>query len=979
MTSPLDIRNDTPGLLRTESMGMTLTFDRLSATTGRITWNIPQPATGCAATTQAYNGIIITFDVTGNDSTKLPNNGVIYNADPTVDNNLFAGDHIGTSKVVGAFYNDKVTSFLDISGLTETMPCYVSAFPVDIQNRYYREGIHAYSLDFRQDGTGDTNGTQVVVLHPGTTSVGGAQPTDITGLDANTDYTFTIERGLVPKPNRPLEPQECSPSPWSYDITIHGSDAQDYNDLVQAIKVQLQLLQSPTQGVTPPNTNAFYIDGGTVYQWNGSTYNIVSVLHQSTDPALVVDGTYWLNTTTNVLNYRVQGVWQPVVVIAFATDPAVPECQQGVYWFDGTTARLWDGNVWQAVTAYTGTTNPSLPIAPPCGSFWYNTATHTLNKWNEVAIAWNQTSAVQYGTPINVAAYTNYVQKWYNTTTHQINVWNNGWVVDASARISEIQPTFGLVDGTIWMNPTTNIMMIWSASGNMWVQSDVMIFATDPSLCQQWWNTQNNTMNVWDPITGAWVVAVEFWMTSNDPSVAPMISEGSVWNNSGTLYYWKNACFVLAQTINYPYDPYTSIADGTVWHNTTTDLWFVRNAGLWIPINITKSSSDPATLPAGTLWFNPVTSTLSLWNGMMWVTLTYSSTTLVPKQGTLWFNSATQQLMEWNGSMWIKAVPLIDVGFNCFGNILFTDTSRGSLSWVNITDGTLFKSLTGGFALDLPSPGTDGISEDPSYQEIGIGTDGTNDERLRLMAEIRYGLGYPTVDVELQPEQLNFAIDAALQTFRQHSSAAYTQGFFFLQVRAEHQRYLLTNKVSGMNKIVSILGVHRLTSSFLSSAHGAGVYGQIVLQHLYNMGNFDLLSYHIMTEYTKTMEILFAGRITFNWNEQTRELYIHQRFPTNERMCLIEAAVERTEQQLLTDRRCRPWLRKWATAEAMLILANTRGKYGTLPGAGGGVTLNASDLRQQATADKELCLNEIYDNVADTPEEWGMTGTFIFG
>lgn len=182
-----------------------------------------------------------------------------------------------------------------------------------------------------------------------------------------------------------------------------------------------------------------------------------------------------------------------------------------------------------------------------------------------------------------------------------------------------------------------------------------------------------------------------------------------------------------------------------------------------------------------------------------------------------------------------------------------------------------------------------------------------------------------------------------------------------------------------MNKIVDILGIYRLTSSFLSSAHGAGVYGQIVLQHLYNMGTFDLLSYHIMGEYTKLMEMLFAARLTFTWNEQNRELFIHHRFPFVERMVAIEASVERTEQDILSDRYARPWVRRYAAAVCRLILAEIRGKFSTLPGAGGSVTLNAETLRQASATEIEALLTEIENYIVDRPEEWGIGQTFTFG
>jgi hypothetical protein len=145
------------------------------------------------------------------------------------------------------------------------------------------------------------------------------------------------------------------------------------------------------------------------------------------------------------------------------------------------------------------------------------------------------------------------------------------------------------------------------------------------------------------------------------------------------------------------------------------------------------------------------------------------------------------------------------------------------------------------------------------------------------------------------------------------------------------------------------------------------------------MGTFDLLSYHIMAEYTKQMEVLFAARLTFTWHEQSRELWIHHRFPFSEPMVSVEATVERTEQDLLTDRYTRPWLRRYALATSRLMLAEIRGKYGTLPGAGGGISLNASDLRMAAKEEIDVCIQEIDDFIADRPEEIGLGAFYTMG
>lgn len=292
---------------------------------------------------------------------------------------------------------------------------------------------------------------------------------------------------------------------------------------------------------------------------------------------------------------------------------------------------------------------------------------------------------------------------------------------------------------------------------------------------------------------------------------------------------------------------------------------------------------------------------------------------------------------------------------------------------------TLFTNLLVPYSFVNPNPGTDGVSGQPSYSELGIGTDGSNDERFRLMNEVRYELGYPVIDVELTQEQLDFCVSRAIEEIRGKSGIGYRHGFFFMRVNAETQRYLLTNRVQGMEKIVQVQGVYRLTSAFLSSAHGAGVYGQIVLQHLYNMGTFDLLSYHIISEYIELMEILFAARITFTWDEHSRELWMHHRFAFNEPMVLIECSTERVEQEIIVDRWCRSWIRRFAAATAREILAEIRGKFSTLPGAGGGVTLNAADLRTTATEMKVKLEQEIADYQVDKPEDYGMGTQFTIG
>lgn len=977
--STFDLQPAAPGLLRAESVNITLKFERTGPTTGRVSWNIPTPAAGCTAENQAYCGILVTIDTTPASIDKMPTNGQVYSSDPTVDLNLFAGDKLGTAYVVGGFYNDRTTTFFDVTGLKPNTPYYVSGFPMDCQYRYYVEGVHAYSVDYKNRGTDGTNGTQAVLLNY-TSTPAGVKTTDYTGLMPRIVYDFKLQLGVTPKPNRPLDPSECKLAAPMYTIEVDGTFAQTYDELVAAINQQLALLKNCVQGPLAPNTGAYYWNSGQkkLFQWNGSSHVEVPVIYDTQTPNSVSTGSYWLNPTTNVLSVWSGSAWVVVTVINSSFNPLAPTADTS-FWFDGTNAYVWNGHAWCQITTIIQATDPSLAVDPPDGSYWLNTSTGVLYKWNTAIDIWVAVNAIEYD--VNPNALTNGTY-WFNESSNQLYEYNTpapGWNLQSNVSVTEIAPSTP-APGKFWYKPTTQQLFQWN--GTVWNELDVLSFPNDPTMrnyCDLWWNTDTDVLNVWDNINSVWVAVTSFYQQVNDPSSAPAIAPGTAWydTDDGKLYVYENGCFKEVAFINMPTNPVTTIANGTVWYNGTA--WFVKGALGWTEIDLVTSANDPTTLPVGTFWFNPTGNALQQWNGTVWVAVAYSIVPLTPQKGTCWYDLSVGQLKEWNGVTWTAATPLATVELDCNGNLLFTDMTVGSMSYVGLTDGTLFDALDAPFKIGNSLPGADGASDVPTYAELGVGTDGSNAIRDSIINELRYDLGYPVVDVELTKEQMDYAVSRAISELRSRTGLAYKRGFFFMSIKSNEQKFYLTNKVSEMNKIVDILGVYRLTSSFLSSAHGAGVYGQIVLQHLYNMGTFDLLSYHIMGEYTKLMEMLFAARITFSWNEQTRELHLHHRFPYRERMVCVEATVERTEQDIMSDRYAKSWIRKYAGGVCRLMLAEIRGKFSSLPGAGGSISLNANELRQAGNEAIAECLDEIDNYIADKPDEYGIGTQFVFG
>lgn len=1032
--SGFDPIGDSANSLRTEGQEIKLTFKQgVPATSqGTIEWNIPAPAHGCASgETGAYAGIIFLLSTEPLDASNIPQDGTVYVADPTADFDLSTADMIGNAIVVGAVYEceqkgrgETLTTSLVISNLQQGVSYYLGGYAVDCQYRYHSDGIRSYS-----DSYGEKDGTSIPSTQ--TISLGNASsgvlPTDGTGLVPGVNYDFDL---IV---------DNSFPSGYDYKtipITIDGINAGTYQDLLDTIKAQIKLSDNPPQSPVPPHTNDFYWNATEeeLYQYDGTSYSLIDVIKELTDPANVVVGTYWYNPTSKVLqNYDSltgspipAATWNVVNFLETESDPTNPACD--LYWYDSTLARKWDGSTWCNQVTLISSTDPSDYPTLDCGTYWYDSTNTTLFGWDNT---WVEKSAIYW--PEAPTALSNGTY-WFNDTSSEMfrriaSAWTD---ITITTKIQETEPTV-LLDGLVWYKPSTEELKVYSTGSPFgWILTDVLVWADDPTditSCDLWWNQTTDVLSVWDVVNSEWDAVVSFTISVLDPALPVAIVTDTVWYEptSGVLTRWDGSDWVSTTHVEKATDP-TQPSVGEGWYKSSTNTWNIWDTPVagWNIIDPIDATIDPTSIPNGTYWFDTTNTALNVRNGISWLSVTFSTVPFVPARKSLWFDTSTSVLNEWNGTMWTEATPTVEVYFNTAGGITFRTVKRGSDTaiLVPVPPGSLSATdtIVNGFAdfsefdidpvsgytfergssgrlytarnipansflwsnlkyvgkIQFPGAGNDGKSGLPSYAELGVGDDGTPDERRELMDSIRAQLGYPVVDVELTNYQLDTAIQGALESFRKRSSAATRRGFYFLNIEPGKQQYILTNKALGYNKIVTVMAAHRFTSAFLSSAHGSGVYGQVVLQHLYNMGTFDLTSFHLVAQYVEQLEHLFSTKLTFTFHETDRVLSLFNSFTRPEKI-LIDCMIERTEQDLLKDRYIKTWIERYALSEAMMTLAHIRGKFASLPGAGGGIALNAGELISIAQSYREELLNQIDEFIVDLPEEVGMYSTFILG
>lgn len=867
-----DPYSDSPFKIKHEGQEIVVRQNRLSSTTIRVSWTVPN-AVSCQLPT-AYNGVIVTLDRTPTALDKLPKDGVIYKADPTADKELHAGDAIGTALIVGAFYDDTKTTYVDVIDAATDEPFYISVHAVDQQYRYHTDGVHSYSLPYGKKEDLPTPSYQVIKM-----GASGITADTLTTLDPNTTYQFQL-RVTEAIPNMP--------------IAFHGANAVTYGNLVDEINNAILLQQAPSISEIPPGDGKYWIDTTKkiVYKIVGSTAVYQPSIITALDPVMPTLGAYWYSGSADVLSQWDNVSWNTVNMHSFGRDPRNPFCND--YWTDGTSYYKWNGGAWIKQVVITTNLDPQLPPVMHCGMYWF-------------------------------------------------------------------------VDGTLYQ---------WSDKTCKWiyVTNDVDALTGDVRF-----NVDH--VEQFDVVDKVWI-SMPTYLGTIDPSKAPTVQQGTLWVDSidGKVYNLDGTSWVAITVITNPTKP-QAMQDGAIWHNTYDTFFYKLQMGLWTRFAPVLFDTAPTELPVDTVWFNPSVGQLKLWDGAMWILQSYTTSPIQNVVGDLWYNPNDKQMFRWDGKTWLTTSPIGSMSINASGDLVLTSGITGSISYIYVTStGNLWntQALTPLAMLQEPIKGTDPISSVPSYLQIGVGTDGSQDERRQMIQRIKGVLGWPSVEVELTKEQMDTAIDMALEVLRARSSSAYKRGYFALQLLPRVQKYKLTDATVGYNKIVDIFYVYRAQATFLGTAQGNSVYGQMAVQQLFNMGKFDLLSYHLVSSYIKTMQQLFASEIQFTWNERDRELWIMKDFTVPEQV-IVDCELERTEQDLLTDRWTRNWLQVYATAQCRYILADIRGKYTVLPGAGGNVSLNAADLRQRADMEIQQCMDDIDNNVVNDKVNVGVGSDFVLG
>ena len=238
---------------------------------------------------------------------------------------------------------------------------------------------------------------------------------------------------------------------------------------------------------------------------------------------------------------------------------------------------------------------------------------------------------------------------------------------------------------------------------------------------------------------------------------------------------------------------------------------------------------------------------------------------------------------------------------------------------------------------------------------IDNGGYGSRDDLIR---ELQLRLGDGMVDVELDRDHYDIAINKAMSKYRQLSSGSVEESIVWIQTQPDVTKYTLPNEV---------IDVKRLYRRGVGTNSGGGTnfdpfdvaFNNMYMLQAGQLGG--LATFDAFAQYKENLGRIFGSEYNFTYNRNTKELTILRNVRHGEDVA-VGTYNFIPESVLLNDVYASPWLSNFALAQAKYMLGEARSKFTSgLPGPGGAVTLNGDALKQEAMAEMETLITEIHN------------------
>ena len=220
-------------------------------------------------------------------------------------------------------------------------------------------------------------------------------------------------------------------------------------------------------------------------------------------------------------------------------------------------------------------------------------------------------------------------------------------------------------------------------------------------------------------------------------------------------------------------------------------------------------------------------------------------------------------------------------------------------------------------------------------------------------------LGHPVVRVELNDYQLKVCIDEALTELDYHSPH-FTRQFAAFNTSADINLYEVPNYILRNLTYVT----YKKTLLSIQSQAGTLEFDFFIkyFQDNYLFDNFTIGDYYLLQSTLETTRRVLGQDGGFDVVDG-RYLQLYPS-PAVGDVAILE--YRGINSRTMTPK-MRNWIHKYATACAMALLGQVRGKFAVVPGPAGGTQLNGQQLIAQAAQDKQVLKQELINEVEEPP------------
>ena len=230
--------------------------------------------------------------------------------------------------------------------------------------------------------------------------------------------------------------------------------------------------------------------------------------------------------------------------------------------------------------------------------------------------------------------------------------------------------------------------------------------------------------------------------------------------------------------------------------------------------------------------------------------------------------------------------------------------------------------------------------------------------REDLIRELKLRLADGIVDVELDREHYDVAIDKAFAIYRQLSSNSVEESIIFIETIDGQQDYLLPDEV---------MEVRRIYRRGIGTNSGGGTNFDpfdVAFNNMYMLqaGQIGGLAvFDAFAQYKETIGRVFGSEYNFTFNRNTKELTILRNVAHAEDIAVgVNNFIP--ESVLIKDVYAADWLSNFALAQSKMMLGEARSKFpGGLPGPGGATTLNGDALKAEAITEMDQLIAGLHN------------------